>query len=186
MTFMMSTPSNYLSSVKKENVRYPVLAYDMIQYSQSSISYWTGYYSARTNFKKQTKDASALYSAHNALFARRLLDQRTTDAEAKEIVKASNALSESIAVSQNSGITGTVKEHVNYDFKMRLVKGMQSSEKTYSKILSQVVREQYGIDVSPQNLVTCIGSQNDTVKDCPVSQPKNLNKKEFLVTVHNS
>lgn len=155
MTFVMSTPSNYLAAVKKENVRYPVIDQDMIQYAESAYSFWTGYYSARTNFKKQTKDASALHSAHNALFARKLIDERTTDAEAEEILKASGALSESIALSQGTAISGNEKEHVNYDFKMRLLKGMQASEKTYTKILSQVVKEYHGINAA--SLETCVG-----------------------------
>lgn len=31
-----------------------------------------------------------------------------------------------------------------------------------------------------------MGAQNDTVKDCPVAMPSNIEKKEFLVAVHNS
>jgi hypothetical protein len=36
------------------------------------------------------------------------------------------------------------------------------------------------------DLSSCVGSQNDTVTDCPIFDNKNDNKNEFIVLAHNT
>lgn len=49
--------------------------------------------------------------------------------------------------------------------------------------MSDILEEQFGFDVQSASIFQCVGSQNDTVHDCPIERQKN--KKEVLVTVHN-
>lgn len=157
----------------------------MMPFADTKEYFWTGYFSSRTTFKKMAKDMSALFGAHNHLFARRVIDDKTSEEEADSIVEASNKLSEGIAITQQNAITGVNKEYVNFDFKMRLSKAAEVSSKQYKKILSQIVKEQFGVNVKEQDILSCLGAQNDTAYDCPVTAPKNKNKNEFLVFVHN-
>lgn len=58
---------------------------------------------------------------------------------------------------------------------------MDSSSKIYKQVLLEKMKKQTGIDAS--KLEGCIGSNNHTVFQCPISQ--NLDKPEFIVVVHN-
>ena len=46
-----------------------------------------------------------------------------------------------------------------------------------------MLASQFGINAQSKDIMQCIGSQNDTVHDCPINNNKNA--KEVLVTVHN-
>jgi hypothetical protein len=46
--------------------------------------------------------------------------------------------------------------------------------------------QQIGIQIDGTELQMCLGSQNDTVKDCPVSKEEYSKKKEFIVLAHNA
>jgi len=63
MTFRMSTPSEYLSELKKENITWTTRYGDMFPYADNELDYWTGFFSSRPSAKKQAKDASSLFSA---------------------------------------------------------------------------------------------------------------------------
>lgn len=52
MTFIYSTPSQFLEAVKKEDITWPVYYGDLFPYHQHRYEYWTGYYSSRAAFKK--------------------------------------------------------------------------------------------------------------------------------------
>jgi len=52
MTFIYSTPSQFVEAVKKEDVTWPVYYGDMFPYHQARYEYWNGYYSSRAAFKK--------------------------------------------------------------------------------------------------------------------------------------
>lgn len=63
---------------------------------------------------------------------------------------------------------------------------MQGSVKPYKQWLADKLVKDTGITVknSTNDLVQCVGSQNDTVLDCPVNDHQNQN--EFIVAIHNS
>ena len=79
MTFRMSTPSEYISELKKENIVWPVRYGDAFPYADGDNDYWTGYFSSRPGAKKQVKDASALFNAQSKLFAYRIIQGGVSD-----------------------------------------------------------------------------------------------------------
>ena len=60
-----STPSIYVDAVAKHNVKWPTKYDDMMPYSDSPDSYWTGYFSSRANDKEYTRRASSHFEAAN-------------------------------------------------------------------------------------------------------------------------
>ena len=63
ITWKMSTPSEYIDALKKENLTFPVRYGDAMPYADGDNDYWSGYFSSRPGAKKQVKDASALMNA---------------------------------------------------------------------------------------------------------------------------
>lgn len=93
-------------------------------------------------------------------------------------------LLDALGVGQHhDAVTGTGKEYVANDFNFRLQKGLDASRKVYDKEIIDVLESQFGFIAKPESIDHCIGSQNDTVHDCPIE--KNKNKTEILVTVQN-
>jgi len=85
----------------------------------------------------------------------------------------------------HDAITGTAKQFVTNDYKVRLSQALSDSQSLYNQELSKILEEETGIKLN-QSLVTCQGSQNSTVIDCPVSNPANKNATEFVAVVHNT
>lgn len=85
----------------------------------------------------------------------------------------------------HDAITGTAKQFVTNDYQVRLSQALTDSKSLYNKELSKILEEETGIRTN-QSLVTCLGSQNSTVIDCPISNPVNKNATEFVVVVHNT
>ena len=52
ITLLMSTPSEYVAELKKQQVKWPVRYDDMFPYADQNEDYWTGYYTSRANSKK--------------------------------------------------------------------------------------------------------------------------------------
>lgn len=71
----MSTPSEYLTALKNENVKWPVKnGGDFFPYgSDDKNNFWSGYFSSRPALKKQIKDASAGFWASNKLFSTKVI-----------------------------------------------------------------------------------------------------------------
>ena len=58
-----STPSQYIDAVAKYKVEWPTKYDDMFPYSDNEVSYWTGYFTSRPNFKQQIRRASSHFHA---------------------------------------------------------------------------------------------------------------------------
>lgn len=86
----------------------------------------------------------------------------------------------------HDAITGTEVQYVAMDYQWRLDARQQESVSPYKKWLADKLSKETGVNVknSTTDLFTCVGSQNDTVLDCPVNNYKN--KDEFIVAIHNS
>lgn len=86
----------------------------------------------------------------------------------------------------HDAITGTEQQYVAMDYQWRLYKRQQMSVGPYKKWLADKLAKDTGIFVrnSTTDLITCVGSQNDTVLDCPVNDHQD--QAEFVVAIHNS
>jgi len=73
ITLKMSTPSDYISALKKETIKWPVKYEDAFPYGSDGYEMWNGYYSSRPSAKKMTKDGSAILNSENFIFAQKML-----------------------------------------------------------------------------------------------------------------
>ena len=52
ITFMYSTPSQFINALKQENKTWPVKTDDGYPYADDSTAFWTGFFSSRPSKKK--------------------------------------------------------------------------------------------------------------------------------------
>ena len=63
----------------------------------------------------------------------------------------------------HDAITGTDAQFVDQDYVFKLWKAQQKNNEEYKSILAEDMKKYTGIKANPSDIVTCIGSQNDTV-----------------------
>jgi hypothetical protein len=133
---LMSTPSQYIEALKKENIVFSSYYNDMFPYSDEKDEFWSGFYTSRPNTKKMVKDGSAYLHATSKAFALKAIDQKTKDEEITKILEAKDGLFDSMGVYQHhDAITGTDMEFVAEDYAYRLQRAMDKSFPEYKKIL---------------------------------------------------
>lgn len=98
---------------------------------------------------------------------------------------AHNNAGEALALVQSEEvITGIASPHVLVDSTYRLASAFAQSRKEMTHDIKASLKSQAAFDV--KDLLTCTTlSQNDTILDCPISDSRYADKKEFLVAVHN-
>jgi hypothetical protein len=159
MEFVQSTPQTYVNALKAENVEWPVKTDDMIVYSRDSNFFWTGYFSSRPGFKKQVKDTSALLSAHNRLYALKVINEKATDKEIEGIMDSNFAMLDGLGVANHhDAITGTDRQYVNNDFSARLQAGLDKSRETYRTEIKAKLITDFGITLENKDILSCIGT----------------------------
>lgn len=110
ITLKISTPSDYIQALKKENIHWPVKYEDSMPYSSADWEYWTGYFVSRPNAKKLTKDASALLQAENLMFSKRVLQDDVRDDEVNEILAARKDMLQALSTYlHHDAISGTAR-----------------------------------------------------------------------------
>ena len=191
ITFVMSTPGRYVDALKKENVTWPIKYGDFLNYYAFAdthggpIDFWTGYYSSRPDFKKHTKDASAQFYSQSKLYSRMVIDQKLNENDVIAVLNATDVLLDSLSIVQHhDAVAGTASQYVTDDYQTRLKKAQDLSEAQTKDQVVKAMREYAGLVVSNEtSVMRCIGSQNDTVADCPVASHTD---KEFIVAVQNT
>jgi len=66
----------------------------------------------------------------------------------------------------HDAISGTAKQHVADNYNMHMQKAMDQNNVQYTKYLQKMLEEQTGMSVD--GLSSCVGTQNDTILDCPL------------------
>jgi hypothetical protein len=74
ITLIYSTPSNYIDAIKALDVEWPTKYDDMFPYADGDTSYWTGYFTSRSNDKSYIRRGSYNLMASNKLFALKAID----------------------------------------------------------------------------------------------------------------
>mmetsp|Transcript_33580 Transcript_33580/g.51657 ORF Transcript_33580/g.51657 Transcript_33580/m.51657 type:complete len:148 (-) Transcript_33580:2070-2513(-) len=132
ITFMYSTPSQYLDSLKKENISWTPKYDDGFPYSDNLGDYWTGFFSSRPTKKKQTRDISANLHASEKLFSLKAIEEGVPAGDVNEMTQTKFNMLDILGVQQHhDAITGTEKQHVADEYAGEGWKQMQSSNKVY-------------------------------------------------------
>jgi alpha-mannosidase len=85
----VSTPKDYVASLKQENATYPIKYDDFMNYyerekdkaNRTQYNFWSGFYTSRPGMKAHVKSASALYHAQSKIVAKKMLDESAKDSE---------------------------------------------------------------------------------------------------------
>lgn len=77
----------YIDAIKTENITWPIKYDDMFPYADNNVSYWTGYFTSKQNFKKYSRDTSHVMHSANKLFALSAIDHSATDDWVTNLVK---------------------------------------------------------------------------------------------------
>ena len=108
----------------------------------------SGTFSSKPDFKKEIKSTSSINHIENKLFARRVLNLKTSDAEVEEILKAKQMGLEAVAVlDDEKSIEGLTYQFVQ-DFNLLKAEDALSHEQNIFKaIIQKEVLSQTGIDI---------------------------------------
>ncbi|XP_066143719.1 lysosomal alpha-mannosidase-like [Euwallacea fornicatus] len=165
-----STPSCYLQAVYEAKPEMTTKTDDFLPYSNDDDTYWVGFYSSKPNFK--------LYEriSHNVLQSAKHLNSLALASGQREVnVGSMDALKGASGVVQHhDAITGTEKQHVNFDYLKMLTKGINEAEAPFASI----IRNLLGKSSDFPELSSCLLVN---VSICTVAQASD----EVLVVVYN-
>lgn len=122
MTFIYSTPSKYVAALKDENITWPVIKnHDFMPYAKEHNNYWSGFFTSRPGLKKQVKDYSSLFHSQQKLYARQMIDQKSTNELIKRVKDAAYNMEDILTVlTHHDAISGTSFQYVAQDYALRL------------------------------------------------------------------
>jgi hypothetical protein len=176
-----STPEYYTKMKFKETakqhpdspnkVEWAVKRDDFFPYSDSPHSFWTGYFTSRTSFKRFERVASSFLLAARQIESYWSTMQLGTF-DSGPLFQLTDALG---VVQHHDAVSGTAKQHVADDYSKRLAAGMESA----SGFLIQTLRQGM-LDL--ENLMYC-PLLNETV--CEVSEQITSNETQLYVLVYN-
>jgi len=121
-----STPSEYIRSIYPLGQTYPTKSDDFFPYANVINAYWTGYFTSRTAVKGLVRREGKLLQAAKRL-ATQLIWQKSSTFVLNNFIQVDKALyqlEEAMAIAQHhDAVTGTEKQAVAEDYKLRLAKG---------------------------------------------------------------
>ena len=132
-----STPELYLKARAAENLTWPVYTNDFFPYADCKHCYWTGYYSSRPSLKILERRASSFLQVLRHLQLVDVLSHpRGVDRGIGHSVVA--LLEEAVGVANHhDAVTGTSKQHVAEDYKLRLSSALSKAENFTADILGE-------------------------------------------------
>ena len=70
-----SNPEDYIDALKREkDIKWPVKYDDLFPYSDRLHSYWTGYFSSKSNDKQMIRKTSGNFHMSSQLYSEKVLD----------------------------------------------------------------------------------------------------------------
>ena len=85
----------------------------MLPYADSPDDYWVGYFTSRSDAKKQDRLTSSNFHASNKLFSEKVLQADVSDDMLERILKNQHTMMDALGIFQHhDAITGTAKEAV--------------------------------------------------------------------------
>ena len=123
-----STPSIYYKARQAEGITWPTKTDDFFPYAGGPGNQWTGYFSSRPGVKRYVRDSSIL------LQAARHLEVFTGGTG-----NGTEAAWEAIGVAQHhDAVSGTERQHVAYDYAMRIATGNAAVYQTIASAITQL------------------------------------------------
>lgn len=117
MTFKYSTPSEFVDAVNAEKITWPIFEGDFFPYFMQKYDFWTGFYTSRPGIKKQSKTYSQIFHAQSRLFARRMINNGSSDSDIENAMEAYWKSMDPLAILQHhDAITGTSYNYVAQDY----------------------------------------------------------------------
>ncbi|XP_074647600.1 lysosomal alpha-mannosidase-like [Tubulanus polymorphus] len=129
-----STPSCYLYANNKAGLRWPTKSDDFFPYASDAHQMWTGYFTSRPALKYYERQTNRFLQVCKQLdtFAK-LRQQFGSDLKIR-------ALKEAMGVIQHhDGVSGTEKQHVAYDYAMRLANGTTECEDVVNEAMKKLL-----------------------------------------------
>jgi alpha-mannosidase len=165
----VSSPKENSGESIPQKVSVSIKEDDFFPYSDSEHSFWTGYFTSRTGFKRMERVASAFLMAARQIEA--LQDYNTTN-EQNTCEASIFQLADAAGVAQHhDGVSGTAKQHVANDYAKRLQAGIDAS----SGCMIQKVRRLLHIPSNSLDFLSDLSYcqlLNETI--CDVSQVSEL------------
>ena len=168
-----STPDAYVRAKAGEDIAWPVKTDDFFPYSDCEDCFWTGYFTSRPNLKRYERAMSAYQLA-----ARQLELLSGAGAMAGDPVDAGplSLLEEASAILQHhDAVSGTSKQHVAYDYALRLSAGQARAAPLVAGAMGALAEERLGL------------RGFGALQECPLSNVSvcSATGGDFLVTLYN-
>lgn len=162
---LYSNPQIYTEAKYSEGLVWNVKEDDFFPYSDCDDCFWTGYFTSRPNLKRLERVASSfLHAARQVDAAGSILNGNINDGNESPL----DSLEEAISILQHhDGVSGTSKQHVAYDYALRVDRGMKDASQHLGSILNKLLRNTSSIE-----LIYC---QDLNVSKCDISQSGTLN-----------
>eukprot|EP00029_Vermamoeba_vermiformis_P005720 TRINITY_DN2061_c0_g1_i1.p1 TRINITY_DN2061_c0_g1~~TRINITY_DN2061_c0_g1_i1.p1 ORF type:complete len:972 (+),score=248.82 TRINITY_DN2061_c0_g1_i1:58-2973(+) len=134
-----STPSQYVDAIhKSSNASFPIKYDDFFPYADNPHAFWTGYFTSRSPYKGYVRQMSSLLHSVQGLFATSSLSDSVIDR--KSFVEKIFTLQEAMGIAQHhDSVTGTAKQHVDYDYTKRLSIGMFNSFDVMGTLVGKLI-----------------------------------------------
>eukprot|EP01013_Petalomonas_cantuscygni_P022215 TRINITY_DN424_c0_g2_i1.p1 TRINITY_DN424_c0_g2~~TRINITY_DN424_c0_g2_i1.p1 ORF type:complete len:1077 (+),score=263.14 TRINITY_DN424_c0_g2_i1:448-3231(+) len=123
-----STPADYVAAKHKYGISWQRKTDDYFPYADCDHCYWTGYFVSRPALKRYVRTTSSAFTAY-----------RQIAAVAGVSSSAMEALAEALGVAQHhDAVSGTAKQHVAFDYAMRLSDGAAEAAPVVSSSLDRL------------------------------------------------
>jgi hypothetical protein len=147
-----STPSIYVRAVHSYNLTWSLKKDDFLPYADGPHAFWTGFFTSRAGFKGYVRKMSALLHSAEVLYSTCGLPHHLLNVS--KIEANLFTLAEAMGIAQHhDAVTGTAKQHVDFDYLKRLSIGQFNSLDAMKEILGTLMSNSPTTDVP--NLAYC-------------------------------
>jgi len=139
-TARYSSLSDYAAAAKAANASWITRTQDFFPYADNGGSYWTGYFTSRPELKSISRRADGLLRNADFMYSLALSEfgfvlNKASFSELN-LLRAPNAVAQ-----HHDGITGTWRQIVGDDYKLRLLDGIRRGEAILGELLGQFITD---------------------------------------------
>ncbi|KAG0460423.1 hypothetical protein HPP92_020720 [Vanilla planifolia] len=173
---LYSTPSIYSDAKYASNEAWPLKEDDYFPYADGPYSYWTGYFTSRSTFKRFVRVLSGYYLA--ARQVEFLVGRRPSG-------PFTSVLGDALGIAQHhDAVSGTAKQHTTNDYAKRLAYGASQAEMVINLAIPCLANfgQKCGSNSSSINLSQC---NLLNISYCPATEDIS-DEKGLVMVVYNS